>query len=90
MTIQSQPAEGSSAQEPTSNSNVSTNQKGRRSRKAEQVDQRVPVTISVTAEFARKLRIVVSTLDESAGAYVESRLSAVVKKDLKKILEEMG
>lgn len=47
------------------------------------------MTFSVSAGFAKRLKLVVSATDQSSGEYVESRLAQAVKRDLKRILEEM-
>lgn len=59
-------------------------------KKAQETEEKVPMTFSVSADFAMRLKLVVSALDESSGEYVESRLAQAVKHDLKRILEEMG
>lgn len=90
MTQQERPHEAPRPQEPTSTSTNSVPLKGGKRRKSKESEEKAPVTLSVSLDFARKLRIVVSSLNESSGEYVESRLSAIVKRDLKKILEEMA
>lgn len=53
-------------------------------------ESKLPITLSFSIEFSRRLKVVVSALDESAGEYVESRLAAVLQKDLKRILEDLS
>lgn len=60
-----------------------------RANRTKEVEERVPMTFSVSAGFAKRLKLVVSAVDESSGEYVETRLSQVVKRDLRRILEEM-
>lgn len=64
--------------------------KGGRSKKDALADEKVPLTISVSPTFLKKLRIVSQSLDESLGNYIESRLTSAVSKDLKRVLEEMA
>jgi len=84
------------ATEPTKDQAVPTPQtepakrKSGRGKKTKETEERVPMTFSVSADFAKRLKLVVSALDESSGGYVESRLTQALRKDLKRILEEMG
>jgi len=64
--------------------------KGGRSKKEASAEEKMPLTVSVSPIFLKKLRIVSQGLDESVSDYVESRLTSAVSKDLKKVLEEMG
>jgi hypothetical protein len=64
--------------------------KSGRSKKDASVEEKVPLTVSVSPTFAKKLRIVSQGLDESMSDYVESRLTSAVAKDLKRVLEEMA
>lgn len=59
-------------------------------KKTQETEEKVPMTFSVSADFAKRLKLVVSAMDESSGEYIESRLAQAVKRDLKRILEEMG
>jgi len=90
MTTENRPPEAPKTQETTSTLNPPTSQKGGKPKKAKEAEEKVPITFSVSADFARKLKVVISAMDESSGEYVESRLSSIVKKDLKRILEEMA
>lgn len=65
-------------------------QKSGKTKKTKESEEKVPITISVSTDFARKLKIVVSAMDGSSGEYVESHMSSVLKRDLKKILEEIA
>jgi len=65
-------------------------QKSGKVKKAKESEEKVPITISVSSDFAKKLKIVVSAMDGSSGEYVESHMSSVLKKDLRKILEAMA
>lgn len=90
MSTENRPPEAPKTPETTSTPNLPTNPKGGKPKKAKEAEEKVPITFSVSSDFARKLKIVISAMDESSGEYVESRLSSIVKRDLKKILEEMA
>lgn len=90
MTIQDRAIEAPKSHETTSLPDNLASPKGGKSKKSKEAEEKVPITFSVSADFAKRLKIVVSALDESSGVYVESRLSTIVKRDLKRILEEMA
>jgi hypothetical protein len=90
MSTQDRAPEAPKTQETTSTPSPPTNQKGGKPKRTKEAEEKVPITFSVSADFARKLKIVISAMDESSGEYVESRLSGILKKDLKRILEEMA
>lgn len=88
--------EQNGATEPTKDQAVPTPQtepakrKSGKGKKTQETEEKVPMTFSVSADFAKRLKLVVSALDESSGEYVEARLAQAVRRDLKRILEEMG
>lgn len=90
MQTPERPPEATKTPETTTTPTSSGTQKGGKPKKTKEAEEKVPITVSVSPDFARKLKIVISAMDESSGEYVESRLSGIVKKDLKKILEEMA
>ena len=90
MTTTDRPSEATPRPETTTTPTNSGPPKVGKPKKGKEVDERVPITVSVSADFARRLKVLVSALEESAGEYVESRLTGIVKKDLKKIMEEMA
>ncbi len=66
------------------------NKKGGRSKKTASTEEKVPMTFSVSIGFAKKLKMLRGSLDESTSDYVEAKLAPIVSRDLKKVLEDMG
>jgi len=64
--------------------------KGGKVKKPEKAEEKVPMTFSVSVSFSKKLKMLSGSLDESTSDYVEAKLSPIVSRDLKKVLEEMG
>lgn len=96
METKSQPATGTSSPETSTPSPAPSGpktreaKKGGRSKKQASADEKVPLTVSVSPVFLKRLRIVSQGLDESVSDYVESRLTSAVAKDLKRVLEVMA
>ena len=60
-----------------------------RTKKSDRAEVKVPMTFSVSLGFSRKLKMLSASREESVSDYVESKLSPMVTRDLKKVLEEM-
>lgn len=48
------------------------------------------MTFSVSVGFSKKLKMLSGSLDESTSDYVESKLSPIVIRDLKRVMEDLG
>lgn len=96
MTSSNAPAAGTNNPETSTSSPVPSGpktrepKKGGRAKKEASADEKVPLTVSVSPTFLKRLRIVSQGLDESVSDYVESRLTSAVARDIKKVLEEMA
>ncbi len=94
MTSEKLPETGPS-NPPTSTSTSATqaqqgSKKGGKTKKPDKTEEKVPMTFSVSVGFSKKLRMLSGSLDESTSDYVEAKLSPIVSRDLKKVMEEMG
>lgn len=65
-------------------------QKSGKNRKEKETEEKVPMTFTVSIGFAKKLKMLGGSLDESTSEYVESKMAPIVARDLKKVLEEMS
>jgi len=61
-----------------------------RSKKTAVTEVKAPITFSFSPSFVKKLKMLGGSLDCSLSDYVESRLSGIVSKDLRRVLEDMG
>jgi len=96
METKSQPNPGTSTTETSTPSPAPSGpkprepKKGGRSKKQASADEKAPLTVSVKPAFLKKLRIVSQGLDQSVSDYIESRLTTVLNKDFKQVLEDMA
>ncbi len=90
MTDQKVGAEAPSKPTNTTTHTAPSPQKGGKTKKAKETEEKVPMTFTVSIGFAKKLKMLGGSLDESTSEYVESKMAPIVARDLKKVLEDLS